>query len=235
MDNKILENWYKGICHAPGIVEEQSEVVEEFETYSVESEEVDLDLVYDELESIKRRLREMRELLVQTPPDPCNLSTAVPTKTFLTPKQKILQQLRQSNCVLRCQMDRLVQRLMETRGELKSLEALRCQLRNRINSMAAQLMAFVAFKKVAIHKFGLCIERDEQIKASKVHERDFGYNVRRVVQHNETQINYLAPLRCHRKLSTTISMELIFMRLYLQSIFSRMLDNWSKCNRRIVL
>lgn len=236
MDHKILETWYKGKCHAPGIIEEQSEGQEEYETLSVESEdEVDLDLVYDELESIKRHLQKMRAFLVNTPPDPCYLSTEVPKKTFLTPKQEMLHQLRHSNSVLRCQMDSLVQRLMDTRHEVKSLEALRCQLRSRINAMATQLMTFVAFKKDTKHKFGLCIERDEQIKASKVHERHFGYNVRRVVQHNESQINYLAPLRCHRRFSNTMTMELLFMRLYLQSIFSRMINNQNMCNRRVVL
>lgn len=234
-NNKILETWYRGQCHAPGIIEEESEVFEESETLGEAEEEPDLDIAFDELEAIKRRLLEMRAMLVQTPLDQCVLSTVTSKGKFLTSPQLAMQRLRHENCVLRCQMDRMVQHLMASRRELKTLEALRCQLGNRITSMSEQLHAFALFKQDAIHKFGLCIERDEQIKACKVNQYDFGFNVTKVVRHNESIVNYLAPLRCHRKLIQTITWHLVFMRLFLQALLGHMLDDFSTCNRRFIM
>lgn len=234
-NNKILETWYKGKCHAPGIVEEESEVFEESETLEEAEEEPDLDIAFDELEAIKRRLLEMRAMLVQTPPDACVLSTVTPRGKFLTPPQVAMQRLRQENCILRCQMDRMVKHLMASRRELKKLEALRCQLGNRITSMSEEVHDFALFKQDAIHKFGLCIERDEQIKACKVNEYDFGYNVTRVVTRNESRVNYLAPLRCHHKLIKTISWHTVFMRLFLQALLGNVLDDLSTCNRLFIM
>ncbi|KAH8416029.1 hypothetical protein KR222_006826 [Zaprionus bogoriensis] len=230
--HKNLDTWYKGVCHAPGIVvEEELSLEEEALSLANAEEEPDLDLTYDELESIKRRLKELRSMLLVIKPDPCELATNQGQRDFLSPKQKMLLQLRHSNCVLRCQLDRIVQRLHATRREVKALEALRCQLRDRISSMTEELAKFARFKQDAIHMFGVCIERDEQIKACKVDEQDFNRRVKLAVQHNESRMRYLAPLRCHHELSYNVSMELIFMRLFLQSLFNRMVEGWNQCKQ----
>lgn len=239
---KNLDTWYEdkrtllgNQCRAPGVIESESVTFVSSETIGEAEEEPDLDIAFDELEAIKRRLLEMRATLVQIPPDPCVLSTVTPKGKFLTAPQIAMQQLRHENCILRCQMDRMVQHLMATRREIKSLEALRCQLRNRITSMSEQLHAFALFKQDAIHKFALCIERDAQIKACKVDQYDFGYNVTKVVRRNEATVNYLAPLRCHRELTQTISWHMVFMRLFMQALLSHIMDDMSTCNRRYIV
>lgn len=239
---KNLDTWYEdkrtlfgNQCRAPGVIESESEVFVSSETIGEAEEEPDLDIAFDELEAIKRRLLEMRATLVQIPPDPCVLSTVTPQGKFLSAPQIAMQQLRHENSILRCQVDRMVQHLMATRREIKSLEALRCQLGNRITSMSEQLHDFALFKQDAIHKFALCIERDAQIKACKVDHPDFGYNVTKVVRRNESTVNYLAPLRCHRQLIQTISWHMVFMRLFLHALLGHLVDEMGPCSRTYIM
>lgn len=235
MESKNLATWYKGRCHAPGIlVEEESEIVDSTQCTAIADEEPELDLAYDELETIKRRLILLRDKLLISP-DPCKQEIPAPVEddTLLTPNQQELLQLRRSNCLLKCQLRKLMQHLHATRSQMKVLEATRCLVNSRLSKMTDELAKFEAFKKKSKDYFGLCIERNEQIKCCKVDDEDFASHMKSLVYHTESRMHHLVPMRCHYQLHYDLSMELVLIRIFLQSLFNNMIDDWNLCKRRV--
>ncbi|KAH8300017.1 hypothetical protein KR044_008506 [Drosophila immigrans] len=236
MDIRNLATWYKGRCHAPGIiVEEEAETVDISQPTQIASEEPDLDLAYDELESIKRRLVLLRSKLLVTPPDPCEKEIPTPMEddSFRTPNQKLLLQLRRSNHVLKCQLQKLMLRLQTTRSQIKILEAMRCQMNKCMTKLSKEVDKFQGFQQKTIEFFGICLERHEQIKMCKVDSEDFAAKVQTMMNHTQARMRYLVPMRCHNQLHYDLSVELMLMRIFLHSLFSNMLDDWNQCKRRL--
>ncbi|XP_017838873.1 uncharacterized protein LOC108597060 isoform X2 [Drosophila busckii] len=247
MDDKLLGKWYVGECRAPGLPgaleqsEEESEIISASDGTELPDEEQetepDLQLAYDELESIKQQLKLLRSKVISTPADPCEQEVPLPLENtdFLTPQQQKLLQLRRSNCVLRCQLQKQAQHLYATRNEIKTLQTMRCRLHEQLQQMAKQLQQFDQFKLKAVHQFGLCIERNEQIKASKMDAKDFMDTMEASTKHNEGSTNAIVPLHCHEKLRSTLFVELIRMRIFLHTLFANMLDDWELYKRRMKL
>ncbi|XP_034477512.1 uncharacterized protein LOC117784026 [Drosophila innubila] len=236
MDYKNLATWYKGKCHAPGIlVEEESEIMDSTQCTVIADEEADLELAYDELETIKRRLITLRgKLLIRSQSCEEEIPYQLEDATFLTQNQQHLMQLRRSNCVLKCQLRKLLQHLHATRSQMKVLEATRCQLNSRLTHMTEELTKFEAFKLKAMDYFGHCIERNEQIKSCKVNNEDFALKMKAMIYHTESRMRHLVPMRCHHQLHYDLSVELVLIRIFLQSLFSNMIDDWNQCKRRLI-
>ncbi|XP_034105059.1 uncharacterized protein LOC117568481 [Drosophila albomicans] len=234
MDYRNLDSWYKGKCHAPGIiVEEEAEITENSEDTHFAAEEPDYDLAYDELESIKGRLLLLRSKLLITPPDPCEQKYPIPLEdeSFRTPNQQLLLQLRRSNCVLKCQLQKLMQHLQTTRSQIKVLEAMRGQLNKCLGKMTSEVQKFQSFQQKAIEFFGICLERHEQVKMCKVDNEHFGAKVQAMMNHTQARLRYLVPMRCHNQLHYDLSVELILIRIFLHSLFSNMIEDWNHCKR----
>ncbi|XP_032590717.1 uncharacterized protein LOC116805047 [Drosophila grimshawi] len=236
--NKILSHWYKGdVCSAPGVLStDEDEILSASGSIEDAEEEPDLDLAYDQLEAIMQRLKHLRGKLLLSPADPCELELGTLSEAedtcCLTPNQLMLQQLRHRNCMLRCQLQRQAQHLHSSRKQLKLLESMRCQLNDRLQKMSAELNAFDQFKMSAQHQFGLCIERNEQIKASKIDEFDFRRHVRDVITQCHDKMSPLVPMRCHRQIRNNFSVELLLIRVFLHTLFSNMVEDWSYCKKR---
>ncbi|KAM8711849.1 hypothetical protein ACLKA7_012368 [Drosophila subpalustris] len=236
MDNKNLDTWYKGRCHAPGIiVEEESEILDSTQNTEILDEEPDLDLAFDELEAIKSRLLLLRGKLLVTPaPWEEEVPSQLEDASFLTPNQQQLLQLRRSNCVLKGQLRQLVQHLHATRSQMKVLEAMRGQLNSCLSKMTDELTKFEAFQSKARDYFGVCIERHEQIKSCKVDDEDFASKMQAMIYHTEARMRFVVPMRCHHQLHYHLSMELVLIRIFLQALFSNLMEDWNQCKRRLI-
>ncbi|EDW57309.2 uncharacterized protein [Drosophila virilis] len=237
--NKILGNWYvAGECRAPGLLSPvESEILSASDKVEFGEEEPDLDLAYDQLEAIKRRLKQLQANLIYPPADPCELTgtsrTASEDNGSLTDNQVMLQQLRRSNSKLRCQLRLQAQHLQSSRKHLRLLEDMRCQLGNRLRQMSAQLDEFEQFKRSAQHQAGLCIERNEQIKATKIDKQNFLTQLSKLNIHYTNHMRLMAPLRCHNQLRYDLSLDLILTRIFLHALFGNMVEDWKFCIRRL--
>ncbi|XP_017959163.1 uncharacterized protein LOC108653296 [Drosophila navojoa] len=237
--NKIVSYWYKGdACQAAGVISpEESEILSSsgIVDETVSTEEPDLDLPYQQLEAIKQRLKEMRAKLIYTPADPCEQEDdGTPPgepADFLTQKQIQLQQLRRSNCLLRCQLQSRVQHLHRARKELLLVENMRCQLNKMLDKMVNEMNILEEFKVSTQHHFGLCIERSEQIKMSKIDTHDFGELLNEKTLRMMGRVRPLVPLRCHLHVRYNLNVELILLRIFLQSLFGKFSEDWKLCMR----
>lgn len=237
--NKIVSYWYKGdACQAAGVISpEESEILSssDYDDETISTEEPDLQLPYDQLEAIKEQLKEMRAKLIYTPPDPCeqeerSLSTGEQVG-FLNQKQIQLQQLRRSNCLLRCQLQSRVQHLHRARKQLLLVENMRCQLSKMLEKMVKEMNILEEFKVSAQHQFGLCIERNEQIKASKIDSHDFSELVQDKTFRRMGHMRPLVPLRCHLQVRYNMNVELVLVRIFLQSLFGNMTEDFKLFKR----
>ncbi|EDW08604.2 uncharacterized protein LOC6578761 [Drosophila mojavensis] len=237
--NKIVSYWYKGdACQAAGVISpEESEILSssDFDDETVSAEEPDLNLPYQQLEAIKQRLKKMRAKLIYTPPDPCEQEddgvSAGEQADFLNQKQLQLQQLRRSNCLLRCQLQSRVQHLHRARKELLLVENMRCQLNKMLEKMVTEMNILEEFKVSVQHHFGLCIERNEQIKMSKIDCHDFSELVHDKTIRRMGHMRPLVPLRCHLQVRYNLNVELILLRVFLQSLFGNITEDWKLFNR----
>ncbi|XP_064540366.1 uncharacterized protein LOC135429823 [Drosophila montana] len=238
--NKILSNWYEGgVCRAPGLLEESEILSASDYVEFVDEEEPDLDLAYDELEAIKRRLKQLLANMLRPTADSCELTGTSRSASedngngSLTAKQVMLQQLRRSNSKLRCQLRHQTEHLHNSRKQLRLLEDMRCQLGNRLRQMSAQLDEFQQFMRSTQHQAGLCIERNEQIKASKVDEHTFLLLLRKLIIHSGNNMRRMVPIRCHNQLRYDLSLDLILTRIFLHALFGNMVEDWKFCIRRL--
>ncbi|KAH8371028.1 hypothetical protein KR093_005943 [Drosophila rubida] len=228
--------WYKGKCHAPGIiVEEVSETVDSTQETLFVAEEPDWNEAYDELESIKKRLLVLRSKLLVPPHDPCEkkFPEELEDESFMTPNQQLILELRRSNSELKCQLKKLMLHLQSTRSQIKTLEAMRCQMNKSFVKLSNELVNFQTFQTKAIEFFAICLERHEHIKMCKVDDEHFASKVQTMMHHTKARMRYLVPLRCHEHLHYDLSVELILMRIFLHSLFSNMMEDWNQCRRRL--
>lgn len=231
--NKIVSYWYKGnTCQAAGLISpEESEILTSSYDYdSIDVEEPDLDTPYEQLEKIKTRLKELRDQLIYTPPDPCELDGASLSPKedtcFLTVRQLQLQQLRRSNCLLRCQLQSRMQHLHRARKQLLLVQDMRCQLSSQLEKMIAEINVLEEFKVSAQHQFGLCIERNEQIKTSKIDRQEFSERIHDMYFRRVGSMRALVPLDCHMELRYTLNIELILVRIFLNDVFANLTEEF---------
>ncbi|KAH8373029.1 hypothetical protein KR009_010582, partial [Drosophila setifemur] len=223
--------WNLGECRALGLLrvqteEEVSEVLSSGSEPNEEEETTDLDEAFDELEQIKQRLLQMRDKLL--PPSANNCRTAGQANqenvSFNGPETLQLVELRRHNSQLKCQLRDMTEHLNSTRKELKELESWRCLLQTRIQKMNKQLALFAAFKPLATHHFGLCIERWEQLKIHKVGQFTYRERMQTLVNHADNSRKTLVSLHCHKSIRQQIRMELMLLRLFLHNLFEAMVS-----------
>ncbi|XP_022225625.2 uncharacterized protein LOC111076237 [Drosophila obscura] len=230
--------WNYGECRAPGLPQEESEILtsgpEPTCTGGEEEEQRDLDALYDELEAFKQRLWVLRSKLVTSPKDQCEAQAALADtdESFFTAQSRQLVALRRQNCVLRCQLQLMAAHLNDSRKELKEVDGWRCLLATRIQRMRRELDIFEEFKLQAIHHFGLCIERWEQHKACKMDNIVYQQRMRLLIQHIDGRRVQLVPIHCHRQTCQQFRTEIIQTRIFLLNLFESMLNHFSFFNRQ---
>ncbi|KAH8267118.1 hypothetical protein KR018_008135, partial [Drosophila ironensis] len=233
--------WPTSECRAPGLPPELSGEEEESEVQTSGSDPVgaeemhDLDGAYEELEQMKQRLLELRKLLLNPAPTQCEKDYEGDREdvSFKTFESLQLVELRRKNCQLRCQLKDLVQHLHNWRKEFAELEGWRCELRTRIQKMDKQLTDFDKFKVRAIEHFGLCIERWEQMKTSKLSNTDYQKRMREVVAHADNSRRSLVSLKCHKVTRHHIRSDLSQIRIILHNLFDAMMNDFRYFSRQM--
>ncbi|XP_017145942.2 uncharacterized protein LOC108158222 [Drosophila miranda] len=233
--------WNYGECRAPGLQQEESEILtsgpEPACTGGEEEEQLDLDALYDEMEALKQRLLLLRSKLVTSPKDQCHAQAAMEDtdESFFTAQSRQLVALRRQNCVLRCQLQSMAGHLNSSRKELKEMDGWRCLVATCIQRMRRELDTFEEFKLQAIHHFGLCIERWEQHKACKVDSNVYQRRMRELIQHIDGRRVQMVPMHCHHQTFQQVRMEIIQTRLFLYNLFDSMLCYFHFFNRQFSL
>ncbi|KAH8279356.1 hypothetical protein KR026_007744 [Drosophila bipectinata] len=226
--------WNGGECRAPGLPETEPEV-EETELLSsgaepsVGEEIEDLDGAYEQLELIKQRLLQLREILLPPQKDKCYQQQEEQERedtSFKTQESLQLIELRRQNCQMRCKLATSYEHLNSTRKQIKELEGWRCLLQSRILDMSKQVTQFEEFKIRAIHHFALCIERWEQQKTTKVDHVTYRNRMQKVVYHADNCRQVLVPLHCHMAAREHVRMELMLLRAFLHNLLEAMVSDF---------
>uniref|UniRef100_B4MPX2 GK19399 n=1 Tax=Drosophila willistoni TaxID=7260 RepID=B4MPX2_DROWI len=240
--------WNSGKCCAlglPKILENESEILTVSElpanTSFNEEEETDLDSIYDELETMKQKLLTLRSKLIITPMDKCQQKMEKEEQEeqedsvdeMLTPVQQQLNTLRRQNCILRCQLHEMAKHLYATRKDIEEYKALQCQLTQNLQKFCKELKIFDAFKANAIHHFGLCIERWEQHKNSKILAKTFMDMMCKFRISSTGMHRGHVTLNCHQQVRNDAIMELVLIRVLLCHIYETLMDNFNFFARRM--
>lgn len=226
--------WNGGDCRAPGLAEiepeeEESELFSSGPEPTVGEEMEDLDGAYDELELIKQRLLQLRDILLPPQRDRCYQQQEEQEKedtSFKSQESLQLIELRRQNCQMRCKLSTAYEHLNSSRQQIKELEGWRCLLQSRIQKMNQQLTKFEEFKVRAIHHFALCIERWEHQKTTKVDHVAYRNRMQKVVSHADNSRQCLVPLHCHKATRHHIRMELMLLRVFLHNLFEAMVNDF---------
>ncbi|XP_068147107.1 uncharacterized protein [Drosophila tropicalis] len=240
--------WNFGKCCAlglPKIVENESEIITASELPANDSfdeeEGTDLDSIYDQLEAMKQKLLTLRSKLIITPMDKCQQKIEKEeqedqednTDELLSPAQQQLYTLRRQNCLLRCQLNEMAKHLYATRKDIEEYKAWQCELTQNLQKFRKELKTFDVFKANAIHHFGICIERWEQHKNSKISAETFMNMVCKFRTSSTGMYRGHVTLSCHQHVRKGAIMELVLIRVLLSHLYESLMDNFKYFEKRM--